>query len=61
MNEAINKNLQREINRDVMIHKATKVAQVNHVNRNAAARRNIEKLNEMAQLEQDYINDFEYD
>lgn len=58
MSEIINKHLQREIDREVMIKKATEKVRLNSAERRLLARRKIEKLKEERELEKS-ISDYE--
>ncbi len=59
LQDKINKHLQNEIDREVMVYKAAEKAQKSYVERQAEARSKIADLKELKRLEDEYLLDFE--
>ena len=59
LQDKINKHLQNEIDREVMIKKARDKVKSEHIERQNLARHKIEDLKELKRLEDEYILDVE--
>ena len=59
LQDKINKHLQNEIAREVMVKRATKKAQDTFNKRQVDARRKIEDLQEQKLLESEFLSDYE--